>query len=110
MAPRVYPCVCGFTCEMYPQMKAHRDGCLDWKARPDPVSLMVQRRRRTREERTEGIRDFEPCESCHRRPDHHHPACPNSQSEAVRREALVRHGIDPVIFGIFLRALAKEYK
>jgi hypothetical protein len=52
---------------------------------------------------------FEPCALCHRRPDHHDSACPNSQAEAVRRALIKKHDIDPFEFEVFLRLLAKRY-
>lgn len=108
MAPRIHPCICGFTSETYSQMKHHREGCVLWQTRPDPMTLMINRRRKTRWERAD--RKFEPCPICQRRPDHHDPSCPNSQAEVVRREALRKNGIDPRIFEVFLKLLAKKYR
>ena len=90
-------------------MKHHREKCALWRARPNPLNLMIDRRRKSRRE-TSGFRGFEPCPHCHRRPDHHDSDCPNSQAEAVRRLALKRNGIDPRLFKVFLRVLAKKYK
>lgn len=36
--------------------------------------------------------------------------CPNSQAEAVRRQALERHNLNPTAFDLFLRVLAKRYE
>jgi len=109
MAPRVHPCVCGFVGETFSKMKHHREKCALWRARPNPLNLMIDRRRTSRRETT-GPREFEPCPHCHRRPDHHDSDCPNSQAEAVRRAALKRNKINPQLFEVFLRVLAKKYK
>lgn len=110
MAPRVHPCICGFKSITYPQMKKHRRKCAVWRARPNPLALTVLRLRQTRLEQASTSRGFEPCPICGKRPDHHLPTCPNSQAEAVRRQALDRHGIDPAEFERFLRVLAKRYE
>jgi hypothetical protein len=107
---RVHPCLCGFTCEKYWQMKVHRETCDDWKKRADPMGVMIDRRRKTRAENPETARKFAPCTFCRRRPDHHASGCPNSQSEAVRRDSVRRHGIDPFDFEAFLRLLGREYE
>lgn len=106
----VHPCICGYVCDKYSQMKHHRAQCEDWKNRPNPMNMMIDRRRQTRRDRSIDVRHFEPCAVCHRRPDHHDSACPNSQAEVVRRESLKKHGIDPILFEIFLRVLARKYE
>src|SRR5574338_215326 len=103
MSTRNHPCVCGLTCETYPQMKHQREGCGIWKTRPDPVALMIHRRRKTRQARTDEAQIFERCPLCERRPDHHDSACPNSQAEVVRRESIEKHGIDPREWEFFLK-------
>ncbi len=50
-----------------------------------------------------------PCPACGGRPDHHKDDCPHSQGEAVRREALLKNGINPDEFAVFLRLLARKY-
>lgn len=110
--PRIHPCVCGFTCEKYSQMKHHREACAQWQNRPNPMRTMIERRRVTNAERQEtddAAPRTPPCPLCHHRPDHHDSACPNSQAEKVRRELIVKHGIDPYEFEVFLRCLAKRY-
>jgi hypothetical protein len=112
MMPKVHPCVCGFTCESYSQMKRHRVKCVAWAARPDRYGLMTERRRQSHLDRF-GL-DPHPqaalCAHCGKRADHHDPACPDSYHEMVRRSALAKHGIDPRQFEVFLRVLAKRYE
>jgi hypothetical protein len=108
--PRIHPCVCGFTCEKYSQMKVHREACAQWKNRPNPMGTMIDRRRVTNNAApTKIIRHFVPCPLCHHRPDHHDSACPNSQQEKVRRDLIKKHEIDPFEFEVLLRLLAKRY-
>ncbi len=109
MAPRVHPCVCRFTCLTYPQMKRHRKTCLPWQTRTDPAALTLERLRRTRAFQATSERQFEPCPDCGKRPDHHISTCPRSQAEQVRKEALVRNGINPKAFALFLIVLRKRY-
>lgn len=104
MPPRVHPCLCGFTSATYAQMKRHRRKCLDWQHRPDPRALTIERRRASKLENAK-VRNYLPCPACGGRPDHHEPDCPHSQGEAVRREAIVKNGINPRLFEIFLRLL-----
>jgi hypothetical protein len=40
----------------------------------------------------------------------HSEYCPNSALEKARRDSLVKHGIDPFFFEVFLRLLAKRYR
>lgn len=91
-------------------MKKHRRRCTPWRNRSNPLAITIARLRKTRQEQVAEERGFQPCVLCHKRPDHHQPWCPNSQAETVRRQALERHGIDPVKFERFLRALAKRYE
>ena len=108
--PRIHPCICGFMCETYKHMRQHREACVTWQNRPNPMRLMIERRRATRlDEHGEDTPKFEPCQLCHRRPDHHDSSCPNSQAEMVRRALIKKHGIDPFEFEVFLRLLAKRY-
>jgi hypothetical protein len=90
-------------------MKHHREGCDLWKNRADAVTLMVERRRKTRHENSPEPRSFEPCPICHRRPDHHDAECPHSQAEKSRRDSLRKHDIDPDLFEVFLRVLGRKY-
>lgn len=90
-------------------MKKHRRRCTPWRNRSNPLAITIARLRKTRQEQAAEERGFQPCKLCNKRPDHHQPWCPNSQAEMVRRQALERHGIDPVRFERFLRALAKRY-
>lgn len=97
-------------CETYKHMRQHREACVTWQNRPNPMRLMIERRRATRlDEHGEDTPKFEPCQLCHRRPDHHDSSCPNSQAEMVRRALIKKHGIDPFEFEVFLRLLAKRY-
>jgi hypothetical protein len=105
----VHPCLCGFDCESYKQMKKHRRQCVQWQNRPNAVQIMIERRRKTRKGRPSEPASVEICSICHHRCDHHDAGCPNSQAEAVRRDSLKKHGIDPFLFEIFLRVLAKRY-
>lgn len=108
--PRIHPCVCGFVCDKYSQMKHHREACAQWQKRPDPMRTMIERRRVTKT--TYGPSDpprVPPCPLCHHRPDHHDSACPNSQHEKVRRDLIAKHEIDPYAFEVLLRLLAKRY-
>jgi hypothetical protein len=73
------------------------------------MRTMIERRKDTRSTEEPTAQKFEPCPLCHRRPDHHDSACPNSQAEAVRRALIKKHGIDPFAFEVFLRLLAKKY-
>lgn len=105
---KVHPCLCGFTCESYSQMKHHRSSCSSWRGRPNPRALAVERQRRShqRPERNEKVSSI--CPLCHRRSDHHDSSCVNSQAESARRENLRRHGIDPKLFALFLGALVRR--
>jgi hypothetical protein len=106
---RVHPCLCGFTCDTYAPMKRHRRKCKEWQNRPDPRALSIARRRTSKIENAEA-RSYLPCPACGGRPDHHNDECPHSQGEALRREALVKNDLDPVLFSVFLRLLAKRYE
>ena len=110
MAPRVHPCICGHVSRTYLQMKKHRRVCTPWKNRSDPRKIANNRLRKTRQEDISGGRSFRPCVICGKRQDHHAPNCPHSQGEMVRREAVAKHGIDPVVFDRLLRVLAKRYE
>jgi hypothetical protein len=89
-------------------MKRHRRKCGDWQRRPDPRSLTISRRRSSKLENAKA-RNYFPCPACGGRPDHHENDCPHSQGEAMRREAILKNGIDPKAFAVFLRELAKRY-
>jgi len=108
MPPRLHPCLCGFTSATYAQMKRHRRKCLDWKSRPDPHGLALARRHASKLENAK-TRAYQPCPACGGRPDHHEPECPHSQGEAVRREALIKNDINPKVFEVLLRAIARRY-
>ncbi len=108
--PRIHPCVCGFTCDKYSQMKHHREACPQWQGRTNPMGIMIERRRATKTDRPSPPPRIAPCPLCHHRPDHHDSACPNSQAEKVRRDLIAKHGIDPFAFEVFLRLLAKRYQ
>jgi hypothetical protein len=108
MPPRVHPCLCGFTCATYAQMKRHRRKCATWHDRPNPRDLTIARRRASKLENAKA-RSYMPCPACGGRPDHHEPDCPHSQGEATRREALLKNGIDPAEFALFLRVLEARY-
>lgn len=104
---RIHPCLCGFTCDTYAPMKRHRRKCEAWLNRPDPRGLTISRRRASRVENALA-QNYLPCPACGGRPDHHENECPHSQGEISRREALAKHGIDPVLFSVFLRVLQKR--
>lgn len=108
MPPRVHPCLCGFVCETYPQMRHHRAKCLTWRTRRDPGAITRERLVQTHREKVKGKSDGI-CSVCEKRPDHHEPTCPHSQAEACRRGALERNGIDPEWFDQFLAVMAKRY-
>lgn len=103
MPPRVYPCLCGFTCERYPQMRYHRRNCEMWQNRPDPEELTKRRRSTGRR------RKRKKCPKCKGKMDSHVKGCPDSHDEKIRRELLERHGVDPKLFAIFLELLAERY-
>jgi hypothetical protein len=50
------------------------------------------------------------CSVCHRPLPHHSPTCFNAYAISVRRELVLKHGIDPAVFQVFLDALAKKYE
>lgn len=104
MAPRVHPCLCGYTCERYPQMRYHRRHCEVWKNRPNPKELA-----RKRQKASKKAPKRRRCPKC-KQLDTHADRCPNSREELARRNLLRRHGIDPVFFELFLRALAERYE
>jgi hypothetical protein len=72
--------------------------------------MMIDRRRKSRWASSDLKRTFERCPLCYRRSDHHDLGCLNSQSETVRRGLIEKHGIDPLLFDVFLRVLAKKYE
>jgi hypothetical protein len=91
-------------------MKHHRKQCVLWQMRAAPMDLMIARRRKTRQSRSDEMRAFDRCPVCEKRSDHHEADCPNSACEAVRRESIAKHKIDPVLWETFLRLLAKKYE
>jgi hypothetical protein len=108
MPPRVHPCLCGFACSTYAQMKRHRRKCHDWQSRPDPRGLTIARRRESKLENAK-VRNYLPCPACGGRPDHHEAECPHSQGEAIRREAIVKNGINPRVFDMILREIERRF-
>ena len=105
--PVVHPCLCGFRCDAYWLMRRHQASCDEWKNRPDPRSLSIWRRHKT------GLHAVDPttvCEVCSRRQDRHAPGCVNGSEDATRLAALERNDIDPAVFSVFLRLLAKRYE
>ena len=107
MPPSVHPCLCGYVCARYPQMRYHRRKCEVWKNRPDPKELTKQRRathRRT--ERPEPVK----CSICNARRGRHKSTCQFSVEERRRQALLERHGIDPVFWEAFLKALTDCYE
>ena len=107
--PKIHPCLCGFETDKYSKMKKHREACQQWQNRPNPMRLMIERRKTTKVERPEEVR-VEPCLVCGNRQDHHESSCPNSQAEKVRRELVARHRIHPKDWEILLFHLAKRYR
>lgn len=111
MAPRIHPCICGYTCRTYPQMKLHRKACVPWQHRTDPVAIRRARHRITREAQEAIGPPREPvCVLCRRRSDHHLSTCPNSQSEQARRRLVREHGISMRLWRRILVVLAKRYE
>jgi len=105
---QVHPCVCGFLCGAYSKMKRHRSKCELWQNRPDPKGLQSRRRLKTR--RATWVQTgVVLCQHCQRRSDHHDPNCVDSQDNVVRRTALEKHGINPVVFEVFLKLLKERY-
>jgi len=101
----VHPCICGFLGRGLNLMKRHRARCRLWKDRPDPRGLSIQRRKAAL------LRGGEPkCAECHNRVDGHLSTCSQSLSEKARKDALLRNGINPAQFEVFLRLLAKRYE
>lgn len=107
--PRIHPCICGFECEKYSLMKHHREACSQWQNRPNPMRIMIERRRATKIERLDDQASG-PCSICLHRQDHHEATCPNSQSERVRRDLVDKHDIPRVPFRAILHQLAKRYR
>jgi hypothetical protein len=105
---RVHPCLCGFACPTYAEMKRHRRKCSDWKDRQDPRGLTISRRKASKTANVKA-RLFIPCPACGQRPDAHDDQCPHSQAEFLRREAIARNGIDPKFWAAFLKELGKCY-
>jgi hypothetical protein len=105
----VHPCLCGYTSDTYAPMKRHRRKCKEWQDRPDPRGLTISRRLASKLENAEA-RNYLPCPACGGRPDHHTNDCPHSQGELARRDALAKNGIDPVLFSVFLRLLARRFE
>lgn len=89
-------------------MKRHRRKCFDWQHRPDPRGLTISRRRVSKRENAIA-RGSVPCPACGGWHEHHQHDCPHSQGEVVRRDALIKNGIDPEFFEAFLKQLAKCY-
>lgn len=111
MAPRVHPCVCGFLCDTYGQMKRHRSTCDPWQMRPNPEQLMAARQSKThRSMRRTQKSVAEICPECSQRADHHAANCFYSQVEVSRRTALEKHGIDPRAFAVVLKLLKRRYE
>ena len=106
---RVYPCVCGFTAKSMTRMKYHRLTCTEWRNRPNPRGLMLYRRKMTRQQ-VQKVRIVGPCVLCGQWVDHKNPLCLESHEEIVRREALLKQGINPADFELILRVLAKRYQ
>ena len=91
-------------------MKRHREKCVQWCNRRDPVGITIERRKQTRAEHVQAPVSYITCIECKKRLDHHEPTCSWNQSEIVRRAALVKHDIDPEAFEVFLKLLAKRYQ
>jgi hypothetical protein len=85
-------------------MKRHRARCRLWKDRPDPRGLSIQRRKAALLQS-----DNHRCTECNHRVDCHLSTCSQSLSEKARKDALLRNGINPAQFEVFLRLLAKKY-
>jgi hypothetical protein len=92
-------------------MKHHRERCVQWQNRLDPVGITVARRKQTRAAHALTPEPHYPiCIECRRRLDHHEPTCSWNQGEIIRRAALVKHDIDPEDFDVLLKILAKRYR
>lgn len=106
MSGRLFICVCGFVPPSIAHQKKHRKVCPEWKDRPDPRGLRISR---WHESWKRGSERTLHCEVCARPVDHHMPSCPYSFSETARREAVIRAGLSPNEFYLFLLALRKRY-
>ena len=105
----MHPCICGFACTTYSKMKHHRSKCEIWQERPDPKGM--QSRRRLKARRAYWVKSgLDLCPHCQHRSDHHSPDCVDSQDNVVRRNAVSKHGINPVDFAVLLKLLKAKYE
>jgi hypothetical protein len=82
---------------------------MDWQMRPDPRGLANQRRKDSVEANPRGL--VRSCATCGGlSSDDHDHECPHGYGEALRREAVVKNGLDERVFAVFLRLLAKRYE
>ena len=105
LSARTYICVCGFVPPSLAAQKRHRRGCLEWKDRADPRGLMLTRRKAALQTPLE----ISLCDVCGWRRDRHAPSCPQSASEAARRESIERAGLSPEQFDMLIVALRLMY-
>lgn len=105
MAQRVYPCLCGVSCETYAKMRLHRERCATWLGRPNPKALAKERRSSWRSPPPLQAS----CEVCGGRWDHHLEGCQNSFEQRSRRALLERYSIPPAWFDRFLEVLGRRY-
>jgi hypothetical protein len=103
---RIHPCICGAISKTYGEMRRHRNSCKEWQDRPDPRGQSILRRKASKQARPEDI----PCPVCGGHRGRHEDACPHDLGEAARLEALLRNGLDPRFFKVFLRYLARCYE
>lgn len=106
MAPRVHPCVCGFTCLKYSTMKYHRETCAPWRNRSHPREVQIIRVKKTLEMQLANKAPVDRCEECQQRKDRHLASCSLSAEELDRQKLVEKHGIPPHLFQALLRRIA----
>jgi hypothetical protein len=80
-----WDCVCGFTTEKHPELRAHHRECVLWKAQ------------------------LGRCPECRRKHYRHTKDC-SSAGEDKRQKLIRKHGLDPEQFEEFLKALERRYR
>ena len=106
MPPRIHPCVCGVVSKTHGGMRKHRTLCQAWQDRPNPRGLSIARRQQSKSKETREV----PCPACGGLRQQHTGTCPHDPGEASRLETLLRNGVDPKFFRVFLRYLARCYE
>jgi hypothetical protein len=106
---RLYPCICGFKPIDKARQVAHRAECKPWQSRSHPDLIRKYRKSTTLKMQAAGELRYPICKQCDRPLNAHASSCRKSRFNQAALEVLHKNDMDPFLFEMFLRALARKY-